>query len=120
MLVKGRKLPAMQGEDGRPLSDREDEEEEDGEAIRAARQRTLPEARPQAGQVSPELSALVVYCCATRLKTLHPGPGPAQPYQVGSLSERRARKLLWEAGRNWALGTVGTRCGGDSVERGVG
>ncbi|XP_003465715.1 1-phosphatidylinositol 4,5-bisphosphate phosphodiesterase delta-3 isoform X11 [Cavia porcellus] len=101
VLVKGRKLPAMQGEDGRPLSDREDEEEEDGEAIRAARQRTLPEARPQAGQVSPELSALVVYCCATRLKTLHPGPGPAQPYQVGSLSERRARKLLWEAGNSF-------------------
>ncbi|XP_063107811.1 1-phosphatidylinositol 4,5-bisphosphate phosphodiesterase delta-3 isoform X6 [Cavia porcellus] len=117
VLVKGRKLPAMQGEDGRPLSDREDEEEEDGEAIRAARQRTLPEARPQAGQVSPELSALVVYCCATRLKTLHPGPGPAQPYQVGSLSERRARKLLWEAGGHWPIPALLNSATGNSFVR---
>lgn len=55
----------------------------------------------QAKQISPELSALAVYCWATRLRTLHPGPGPPQPYQVSSLSERKAKKLIREAGRSW-------------------
>ncbi|KAM6174672.1 1-phosphatidylinositol 4,5-bisphosphate phosphodiesterase delta-3 [Erethizon dorsatum] len=99
VLVKGRKLPAVWGEDDRPLSDREEEEEE--EAVGAAQQRTPAEARPQASQISPELSALAVYCRATRLQTLQPGPSPAGPCQVSSLSERKARKLLREAGNSF-------------------
>lgn len=53
----------------------------------------------QAKQISPELSALVVYCCATRLRTLCPASAPHQPCQVSSLSERKAKKLIREAGR---------------------
>ncbi|XP_004859234.1 1-phosphatidylinositol 4,5-bisphosphate phosphodiesterase delta-3 isoform X4 [Heterocephalus glaber] len=101
VLVKGKKLPGSWGEDSRPVSDREEEEEEDGEAVGPAQHRAPSQAGPQAGQISPELSALAVYCCATRLQTLQPGPGPAQPCQVSSLSERKARKLLREAGNSF-------------------
>ncbi|EHB09269.1 1-phosphatidylinositol-4,5-bisphosphate phosphodiesterase delta-3 [Heterocephalus glaber] len=107
VLVKGKKLPGSWGEDSRPVSDREEEEEEDGEAVGPAQHRAPSQAGPQAGQISPELSALAVYCCATRLQTLQPGPGPAQPCQVSSLSERKARKLLREAGRSQVLGVSG-------------
>lgn len=63
----------------------------------------------QAKQISPELSALVVYCCATRLRTLCPASAPHQPCQVSSLSERKAKKLIREAGRTWgAWGPVGS------------
>ncbi|XP_033618976.1 1-phosphatidylinositol 4,5-bisphosphate phosphodiesterase delta-3 isoform X1 [Fukomys damarensis] len=99
VLVKGKKLPGSWGEDGRPVSDRE--EEEDGEAVGAAQRRTPSQSGSQAGQISPELSALAVYCCATRLQTLPPSPGPAQPCQVSSLSERKARKFLREAGNSF-------------------
>lgn len=61
----------------------------------------------QAKQISPELSALVVYCCATRLRTLRPNPVPPQPCQVSSLSERKAKKLIREAGRSWTSGIWG-------------
>uniref|UniRef100_L7N0X5 Phosphoinositide phospholipase C n=1 Tax=Myotis lucifugus TaxID=59463 RepID=L7N0X5_MYOLU len=55
----------------------------------------------RAKQISPELSALAVYCCATRLRTLRPAPVPPQPYQVSSLSERKAKKLIREAGNSF-------------------
>ncbi|XP_059004178.1 1-phosphatidylinositol 4,5-bisphosphate phosphodiesterase delta-3 isoform X5 [Mustela lutreola] len=83
VLVKGKKLPAARSEDGRILSDQEEEEEEEEE------------------EISPELSALVVYCCATRLRTLRPNPVPPQPCQVSSLSERKAKKLIREAGNSF-------------------
>ncbi|XP_022375689.1 1-phosphatidylinositol 4,5-bisphosphate phosphodiesterase delta-3 isoform X2 [Enhydra lutris kenyoni] len=86
VLVKGKKLPAARSEDGRILSDQEEEEEEEEE---------------EAKQISPELSALVVYCCATRLRTLRPNPVPPQPCQVSSLSERKAKKLIREAGNSF-------------------
>uniref|UniRef100_A0A2K5VNW9 Phosphoinositide phospholipase C n=1 Tax=Macaca fascicularis TaxID=9541 RepID=A0A2K5VNW9_MACFA len=54
-----------------------------------------------AKQISPELSALVVYCHATRLRTLHPAPDAPQPCQVSSLSERKAKKLIREAGNSF-------------------
>uniref|UniRef100_A0A8D2AVH9 Phosphoinositide phospholipase C n=1 Tax=Sciurus vulgaris TaxID=55149 RepID=A0A8D2AVH9_SCIVU len=97
VLVKGKKLPAARNDDGRILSDREDEEEEweEEEAEEATEQRR------QAKQISPELSALAVYCWATRLRTLHHGPGAPQPYQVSSLSERKAKKLIREAGNSF-------------------
>ncbi|XP_032726893.1 1-phosphatidylinositol 4,5-bisphosphate phosphodiesterase delta-3 isoform X3 [Lontra canadensis] len=86
VLVKGKKLPAARSEDGRILSDQEEEEEEEEE---------------EAKQISPELSALVVYCCATRLRTLRPNPVPPQPCQVSSLSERKAKKLIRGAGNSF-------------------
>lgn len=96
VLVKGKKLPAARSEDGRILSDREEEEEEqDEEGVEAAEQRR------QAKQISPELSALVVYCCATRLRTLCPAPTPSQSCQVSSLSERKAKKLTREEGNSF-------------------
>ncbi|XP_040496426.1 1-phosphatidylinositol 4,5-bisphosphate phosphodiesterase delta-3 isoform X7 [Ursus americanus] len=95
VLVKGKKLPAARSEDGRILSDQEEEEEEEEEEAEAAEQRR------RAKQISPELSALVVYCCATRLRTLHPNPVPPQPCQVSSLNERKAKKLIREAGNSF-------------------
>ncbi|KAI2583498.1 phospholipase C delta 3 [Homo sapiens] len=98
VLVKGKKLPAARSEDGRALSDREEEEEDDEEEeeeVEAAAQRRL------AKQISPELSALAVYCHATRLRTLHPAPNAPQPCQVSSLSERKAKKLIREAGNSF-------------------
>ncbi|XP_003786299.1 1-phosphatidylinositol 4,5-bisphosphate phosphodiesterase delta-3 [Otolemur garnettii] len=95
VLVKGKKLPAARGEDGRTLSDREEEEDDDEEEEEAE----ASEQRRLAKQISPELSALVVYCCATRLRTLC--PVPAQPCQVSSLSERKAKKLIREAGNSF-------------------
>ncbi|XP_070939380.1 1-phosphatidylinositol 4,5-bisphosphate phosphodiesterase delta-3 isoform X1 [Macaca nemestrina] len=98
VLVKGKKLPAARSEDGRALSDREEEEdddEEEEEEVETAAQRRL------AKQISPELSALVVYCHATRLRTLHPAPDAPQPCQVSSLSERKAKKLIREAGNSF-------------------
>uniref|UniRef100_D4A978 Phosphoinositide phospholipase C n=1 Tax=Rattus norvegicus TaxID=10116 RepID=D4A978_RAT len=100
VLVKGKKLPAARNEDGRILSDREDEDEDEEEAEEALE---TAEQRKRAKQISPELSALVVYCCATRLRTLEPSPGPPQPCKIGSLSERKARKFTREAGRNQTI-----------------
>ncbi|XP_059526438.1 1-phosphatidylinositol 4,5-bisphosphate phosphodiesterase delta-3 isoform X4 [Myotis daubentonii] len=97
VLVKGKKLPAARNEDGRILSDREEEEEEEEEEERVE----AAEQKRQAKQISPELSALAVYCCATRLRTLRPAPCPPQPYQVSSLSERKAKKLIREAGNSF-------------------
>ncbi|XP_041581527.1 1-phosphatidylinositol 4,5-bisphosphate phosphodiesterase delta-3 isoform X3 [Vulpes lagopus] len=95
VLVKGKKLPAARSEDGRILSDQEEEEEEEEEEPEATEQRR------RAKQISPELSALAVYCCATRLRTLRPTPVPPQPCQVSSLNERKAKKLIREAGNSF-------------------
>lgn len=67
----------------------------------------------QAKQISPELSALAVYCCATRLRTLRPAPVPPQPCHVSSLSERQARKLSREAGGSQDAGHLRQEGGGD-------
>ncbi|XP_002719236.1 1-phosphatidylinositol 4,5-bisphosphate phosphodiesterase delta-3 isoform X1 [Oryctolagus cuniculus] len=98
VLVKGKKLPAVRAEDGRVLSDREEEDEEEEEEEEEAE---VAEQRRRAKQISPELSALAVYCCATRLRTLCPGPGPPQSCRVSSLSERKAKKLIREAGNSF-------------------
>ncbi|XP_057630855.1 1-phosphatidylinositol 4,5-bisphosphate phosphodiesterase delta-3 [Chionomys nivalis] len=97
VLVKGKKLPARH-EDGRVLSDREDEDEEEEESEEALE---AAEQSRQAKPISPELSALAVYCCAARLRTLDPRPGPPQSCNVGSLSERKARKFTREAGNSF-------------------
>ncbi|XP_025717617.2 1-phosphatidylinositol 4,5-bisphosphate phosphodiesterase delta-3 isoform X1 [Callorhinus ursinus] len=95
VLVKGKKLSAARSEDGRMLSDQEEEEEEEEEEAEATEQRR------RAKQISPELSALAVYCCATRLQTLRPNQVPPQPCQVSSLNERKAKKLIREAGNSF-------------------
>ncbi|XP_033703242.1 1-phosphatidylinositol 4,5-bisphosphate phosphodiesterase delta-3 isoform X1 [Tursiops truncatus] len=97
VLVKGKRLPAARNEDGRILSDREEDNEDEDEEEEAG----APEQRRRAKQISPELSALAVYCCASRLRTLRPAPAPPQPCQVSSLSERKAKKLIREAGNSF-------------------
>lgn len=63
-----------------------------------------PQAK-DASHVAPELSAMVVYCQAT------PFPGLAQalqhprPYEMSSFSERKARKLIKEAGKGGGMGS---------------
>lgn len=42
-----------------------------------------------------------MYCGATRLRTLRPAPPPPPPGQVSSLSERKAKKLIREAGNSF-------------------
>lgn len=42
-----------------------------------------------------------MYCCATRLRSLRPAPLPPQPCQMSSLSERKAKKLIREAGNSF-------------------
>ncbi|XP_059853895.1 1-phosphatidylinositol 4,5-bisphosphate phosphodiesterase delta-3 isoform X2 [Delphinus delphis] len=97
VLVKGKRLPAARNEDGRILSDREEDNEDEDEEEEAG----APEQRRRAKQISPELSALAVYCCASRLRTLRPAPAPPQPCQVSSLGERKAKKLIREAGNSF-------------------
>lgn len=62
--------------------------------------RTPDRRVPQTKQISPELSALAVYCSASRLRALCPAPAPAQPCQVSSVCESKAKKLIREAGRS--------------------
>ncbi|KAG8505028.1 1-phosphatidylinositol 4,5-bisphosphate phosphodiesterase delta-3 [Galemys pyrenaicus] len=95
VLVKGKKLPAARSEDTRVLSDREEEEDEEGSEAELTGQKRLTK------QVSPELSALVVYCCATRLQALRPTPALAQPCVVGSLGESKAKRFIREAGNSF-------------------
>ncbi|XP_071433764.1 1-phosphatidylinositol 4,5-bisphosphate phosphodiesterase delta-3 isoform X3 [Pithys albifrons albifrons] len=111
ILVKGKKLPEPWHEPQSVTSlldpeeeGEEEEEEEEKLPERSNRQslQSLQEIKPlqakDALQVSPELSALVVYCQAV------PFPGLAQalhhprPCHVSSFSERKARKLIKEAG----------------------
>ncbi|KAK2110979.1 1-phosphatidylinositol 4,5-bisphosphate phosphodiesterase delta-3 [Saguinus oedipus] len=101
VLVKGKKLPAARSEDGRALSDREEEEEEDEEDEEEEEEAEAAVQRRLAKQISLELSALAVYCQATRLRALYPAPGAPQPCQVSSLSERKAKKLIREAGNSF-------------------
>lgn len=94
VLVKGKKLP--KGEDDQILSDRGDEEEEMEEELQETEKK-----QQKSKQIAPELSALVVYCCANRLKTLNPAPAPAQPCQVSSTKESQARKFTRESGNSF-------------------
>lgn len=64
-----------------------------------------------ASQVSPELSALVVYCQAVPFPGLAQALRHPQPCQMSSFSERKARKLIKEAGEGHQMGTgMGTGC----------
>ncbi|XP_038018938.1 1-phosphatidylinositol 4,5-bisphosphate phosphodiesterase delta-3 isoform X2 [Motacilla alba alba] len=112
ILVKGKKLPELWQEPRGvtslldPEEEEEEEEEEDEEKVQERSPRrslqSLQEIKPlqakDASQVSPELSALVVYCQAVPFPGLAQALRHPQPCQMSSFSERKARKLIKEAG----------------------
>ncbi|NWH96568.1 PLCD3 phosphodiesterase, partial [Tichodroma muraria] len=112
ILVKGKKLPELWQEPRgvTSLLDPEEEEEEEEEKVQERsprRVRDFPRdvvledhsiLAKDALQVSPELSALVVYCQAVPFPGLAQALRHPQPCQMSSFSERKARKLIKEAG----------------------
>ncbi|KAF4803839.1 1-phosphatidylinositol 4,5-bisphosphate phosphodiesterase delta-3 [Turdus rufiventris] len=105
ILVKSKKLPELWQEPQSVTSlldpeEEEEEEEEDEEEEKSLQ--SLQEIKPlqakDASQVSPELSALVVYCQAVPFPGLAQALRHPQPCQMSSFSERKARKLIKEAG----------------------
>uniref|UniRef100_A0A6G1RFW5 Phosphoinositide phospholipase C n=1 Tax=Hypotaenidia okinawae TaxID=2861861 RepID=A0A6G1RFW5_9GRUI len=73
---------------------RDEEEEEEEEKLQ---ERSSWQAK-DASQVAPELSAVVVYCQAVPFPGLAHALRHPQPYEMSSFSERKARKLIKEAG----------------------
>ena len=57
-----------------------------------------------ASQVAPELSAMVVYCQAVPFPGLARALRHPRPYEMSSFSERKARKLIKEAGEGNRVG----------------
>ncbi|XP_032934673.1 1-phosphatidylinositol 4,5-bisphosphate phosphodiesterase delta-3 isoform X2 [Catharus ustulatus] len=113
ILVKSKKLPELWQEPQSVTSlldpEEEEEEEEEDEEEEKVQERSprrslqsLQEIKPlqakDASQVSPELSALVVYCQAVPFPGLAQALRHPQPCQMSSFSERKARKLIKEAG----------------------
>uniref|UniRef100_A0A8C4U5B6 Phosphoinositide phospholipase C n=1 Tax=Falco tinnunculus TaxID=100819 RepID=A0A8C4U5B6_FALTI len=109
VLVKGKKLPELwhepQGVTSLPHKEEEEEEEEEEKLQETSRQRSLQslqEIKPlqakDASQVAPELSAVVVYCQAVPFPGLARALRHPRPYEMSSFSERKARKLIKEAG----------------------
>ncbi|NXL95890.1 PLCD3 phosphodiesterase, partial [Alectura lathami] len=104
VLVKGKKLPELRCEPRGatsvldPEEEVEEEEEEEEDRLQEGSNRRAKDA----SQVAPELSAVVVYCQAV------PFPGLAQalqhprPCEMSSFSERKARRLIREAGPAFA------------------
>ncbi|NWR81969.1 PLCD3 phosphodiesterase, partial [Centropus unirufus] len=122
VLVKGKKLPEpwheRQGGTSLPGPEEVEEEEEEEKLQEGGtwQVRALPGTRCQgtmvswwtmasqhppatdASQVSPELSALVIYCQAVPFPGLAHALRHPRPREVSSFSERKARKLIREAG----------------------
>ncbi|NXW61558.1 PLCD3 phosphodiesterase, partial [Eurystomus gularis] len=127
VLVKGKKLPEPWHEprgvtslpDPEEEEDEEDEEEEEEKLQEGSSWRVRGSSRPMvlghhgilvvledhgipaakdALQVAPELSAVVVYCQAVPFPGLAHALLHPRPYEMSSFSERKARKLIKEAG----------------------
>ncbi|NXS55691.1 PLCD3 phosphodiesterase, partial [Brachypteracias leptosomus] len=124
VLVKGKKLPEPWHElrgvtsppDPEEEEEEDEEEEEEEEKLQERSRRRVRGSRPtvlgaqgilvaledhgalakDASQVSPELSAVVVYCQAVPFPGLAPALRHPHPFQVSSFSERKARKLIRE------------------------
>nr|XP_009683662.1 PREDICTED: 1-phosphatidylinositol 4,5-bisphosphate phosphodiesterase delta-3 [Struthio camelus australis] len=105
ILVKGKKLPDLQHEpqSSSSLSDNEDEEEEEEEEEEEGLQERS--SRRDASQVAPELSAVVVYCQAVPFPGLAQALRDPRPCEMSSFSERKARKLIREAGEGEGMDT---------------
>ncbi|NXF51616.1 PLCD3 phosphodiesterase, partial [Oceanites oceanicus] len=117
VLVKGKKLPEPWYEpwDATSLPDPEEEEEDEEEEeeeeklqerssrqVRGSPRATVPgdDSIPakDASQVAPELSDVVVYCQAVPFPGLAHALRHPRPCEMSSFSERKARKLIKEAG----------------------
>ncbi|XP_054657503.1 1-phosphatidylinositol 4,5-bisphosphate phosphodiesterase delta-3 [Grus americana] len=111
VLVKGKKLPEPwhepQGVTSLPDPEEDEEEEEEEEEKlqeKSSRQslQSLQDIKPlqakDASQVAPELSAVVVYCQAVPFPGLAHALRNPRPCEMSSFSERKARKLIKEAG----------------------
>ncbi|XP_030364474.1 1-phosphatidylinositol 4,5-bisphosphate phosphodiesterase delta-3 isoform X1 [Strigops habroptila] len=113
ILVKGKKLPEPwhEPQDVTSLLDpeeeeEEEEEEEDEEKLKERnRRRSLQspqESKPlqakDASEVAAALSAMVVYCQAVPFPGLAHALRHPRPCEISSFSERKARKLIREAG----------------------
>ncbi|XP_028930487.1 1-phosphatidylinositol 4,5-bisphosphate phosphodiesterase delta-3 [Ornithorhynchus anatinus] len=102
VLIKAKKLPGPRAEEGAGfVSDEDEDEDQEGGAEASGRRRRAKATL----QIAPELSDLVVYCRAARFRgraprRLRPRPGPPRACHVCSLSERKARKLIKEAGND--------------------
>ncbi|NXI50376.1 PLCD3 phosphodiesterase, partial [Chloroceryle aenea] len=117
VLVKGKKLPEPWHEPQSVTSllepEEEEEEEEEYEEEEKVQERNRRQVRgsprdmvlgdrgilaKDASQVSPELSAVVVYCQAVPFPGLAHALRHPRPCAMSSFSERKARKLIKEAG----------------------
>ncbi|XP_027729153.1 1-phosphatidylinositol 4,5-bisphosphate phosphodiesterase delta-3 isoform X2 [Vombatus ursinus] len=93
-------------EEGKEEQDEKSEEEEEGEA-EAGQYNKQTKKRPQ---ISSRLSDLIVYCCSSHLNAMDlPGIQP-QPCRVPSLSERKARKFIKEAGNHFVRHNTDQLC----------
>ncbi|NWW94873.1 PLCD3 phosphodiesterase, partial [Rhynochetos jubatus] len=115
VLVKGKKLPEPwhdpQGVSTLLDPEEEEEDEEEGDKLQersiqrvrgfpramVPRDHGIPAAK-DAAQVAPELSAVVVYCQAVPFPGLDHALRHPRPCEMSSFSERKARKLIKEAG----------------------
>ncbi|KAM6115054.1 1-phosphatidylinositol 4,5-bisphosphate phosphodiesterase delta-3 [Phoenicopterus ruber ruber] len=98
VLVKGKKLPEpWLPEPVTSLSDPEEDEEEEEEEEEKLQEKSSQQAK-DASQVAPELSAVVVYCQAVPFPGLAHALRHPRPCEMSSFSERKARKLIKEAG----------------------
>ncbi|NXT34909.1 PLCD3 phosphodiesterase, partial [Pelecanoides urinatrix] len=118
VLVKGKKLPEPWHEPCSVTSLSDPEEEEEGEEeeeeeeklqersswrVRGSPRAMVPgdhgiPGAKDASQVAPELSAVVVYCQAVPFPGLAHALRHPRPCEMSSFSERKARKLIKEAG----------------------
>ncbi|NXX20953.1 PLCD3 phosphodiesterase, partial [Podargus strigoides] len=117
VLVKGKKLPELWHEprgctslpDPEEEEGEEEEEEEEEKLQERSRRRVRGSPRAvvlgdhgvlakDASQVAPELSAVVVYCQAVPFPGLAHALRHPRPCEMSSFSERKARKLIKEAG----------------------
>ncbi|XP_044532427.1 1-phosphatidylinositol 4,5-bisphosphate phosphodiesterase delta-3 isoform X1 [Gracilinanus agilis] len=96
VLIKGKKQIVHQKEEPRLFGDKE--EEQDKESEEEEREAGSGDCRKQ---ISSGLSDLVIYCRASHLNAPNLPGIQAQPCQVTSLNERKARKFVKEAGNNF-------------------
>ncbi|XP_070584084.1 1-phosphatidylinositol 4,5-bisphosphate phosphodiesterase delta-3 isoform X2 [Erythrolamprus reginae] len=101
ILVKGKKLSENKTDPRVYLiSSREEEmqEEEEDQRFTSFQQEFRPTQAKDVGQISRELSDVVVYCRAVPFQSLSDALRHQKPTEMSSFSERKARKLIKDSG----------------------